>query len=240
MNQGKICVSVCGETASEVLDKISRATLDADVIEIRFDCLKPDEILPLIDKLDSFSKPLLITFRPREQGGFRDLTVEERRSFWTTISSLKAKDFLVDHEFDLAWGDGFDPNRSIVSLHDFDRSPENLPDTIQTLSARDDRIIKIAVAIDSVEEGVDVWKLLDQASQSIPIAMGEAGKWTRVLGLAHGAAMTYASLDEGGKTAPGQISASDLRNVFRVKELDNNTKVFGLIAANKPNTLVLL
>ena len=59
--------------------------------------------------------------------------------------------------------------------------------------------------------------------------MGEAGKWTRILGLAHGAFLTYASLDAGKETADGQITAKDLIEIYRVKELDENTKVFGVI-----------
>src|SRR6478609_5466183 len=124
MNRGKICVSVCGKDAGEVLERMSRAGDDADVVEIRFDCVEPAQIDPLIQKLRSVSQPLLITFRPREQGGHRDLTDKERGEFWNAISTFKAKDLLVDHELDLAPTDGFDPKRSIVSLHDFDRSPE--------------------------------------------------------------------------------------------------------------------
>jgi 3-dehydroquinate dehydratase/shikimate dehydrogenase len=62
--------------------------------------------------------------------------------------------------------------------------------------------------------------------------MGEAGKWTRILGLAHGAYLTYASLEAGGETAPGQISVRDMTEVFRVKELDENTEVYGIIAGD--------
>ncbi len=40
MNNGKICVSVCAETADELIEQIKRAEDLADVIEIRFDCLK--------------------------------------------------------------------------------------------------------------------------------------------------------------------------------------------------------
>lgn len=63
----------------------------------------------------------------------------------------------------------------------------------------------------------------------VPIAMGEAGKWTRILGLAYGAPITYASLEEGDETAPGQISAKDLIEVYRVKELNPDTEIYGVI-----------
>ncbi len=62
--------------------------------------------------------------------------------------------------------------------------------------------------------------------------MGEAGKWTRILGLAHGAFMTYASLDAGSETAPGQVSAEDLIEVYRAKELNEQTEIYGIIGGN--------
>src|SRR5678815_1807344 len=102
MNQGRICVSVCGQTTSDVLDKIRRASEDADVIEIRMDCVEPREIPQLIDQVSKIQQPLLITYRPREQGGYRDLTVEDRLQFWNLVSSkFRANNFLVDQEFDL-------------------------------------------------------------------------------------------------------------------------------------------
>src|SRR5262249_54836428 len=59
----------------------------------------------------------------------------------------------------------------------------------------------------------------------------------RILGLAHGAYLTYASLESGSETAPGQISAEDMKNVFRVKELDESTDVYGIIAGDTSYTM---
>ncbi|NOT47926.1 MAG: shikimate dehydrogenase, partial [Acidobacteria bacterium] len=44
--------------------------------------------------------------------------------------------------------------------------------------------------------------------------------------------MTYASPETGSEAAPGQIPARDLIDVFRVKELDRETEVFGIVAGN--------
>ena len=57
----------------------------------------------------------------------------------------------------------------------------------------------------------------------------KAGKWTRILGLAHGAYLTYAALDPGDETAAGQLTAKDLIEVYRVRELDRDTQVYGVI-----------
>ena len=94
----------------------------------------------------------------------------------------------------------------IHSFHDFLGVPDNLNELYQNLSSNSD-IIKIAVQANNITDSIAIWKLLEHAKKGkkefILIAMGEAGKWTRILGLAHGAFMTYASLDSGNETAPG-------------------------------------
>ena len=49
------------------------------------------------------------------------------------------------------------------------------------------------------------------------------------MGPAFGAPLTYGSLDTGKETAPGQITAKDLIEIYRVKELTEKTQVFGVI-----------
>jgi 3-dehydroquinate dehydratase/shikimate dehydrogenase len=94
-------------------------------------------------------------------------------------------------------------------------------------------ILKIAAQTNEITDSIAVWKLLEQAKsdnkQIIPIAMGEAGKWTRILGLAHGAFLTYAALDTGKETASGQFSVRDLIETYRVKELNEQTEIYGII-----------
>ncbi|MDQ2746928.1 MAG: shikimate dehydrogenase [Acidobacteriota bacterium] len=117
-------------------------------------------------------------------------------------------------------------------------------------------IVKIAVQANKITDSIVIWKLLEYSKRKntevskslsfwklskhakqkavgiIPIAMGEAGKWTRILGLAHGAFMTYAALDAGKETAPGQVSARDLIEVYRAKELNAETEVYGILGSN--------
>jgi 3-dehydroquinate dehydratase / shikimate dehydrogenase len=109
---------------------------------------------------------------------------------------------------------------------------------MKSLTDRGARTVKIAITVGDAAEAVDVWKLLaSEGTEVIPIAMGEAGKWTRILGAAHGAPIAYASLDDGSNTAPGQIAAKYLRDVFRVKELDRDTNVYGVIAGDTSYSL---
>ncbi|HSK73551.1 MAG TPA: shikimate dehydrogenase [Pyrinomonadaceae bacterium] len=291
MNDGKICVSVCAETADELIEQIKRAESLADVIEIRFDCLEATEFESALQKISNlkFEKPFLATFRPRNK--YADLTPakrlykndeerelhrinsEYRYSGWEKILKLKNIDY-VDFEYDIHskllwnmmfinfWGTKFDAKRErelalklkgrklIFSEHYFLREVIDLEETFRRLAeeieADNDEpeeknflnpaIIKIAAQADEITNTIPIWRLLEKAKsenkQIIPIAMGEAGKWTRILGLAHGAFMTYAALDEKSATAPGQITAREMIEVYRVRELNEQTEVYGIIGGN--------
>lgn len=231
MNSGKICVSVCAETADKMIAKIIQAEQFADVIEVRFDCLLPHEISACRSQISQLrlQTPLLATFRSDDQGGRRQITGDERLEFWRSDpSGLWGGDLEEDVFGESArW-----PNR-IISRHDFVGVPPDLNAAYEQMAASVADFIKLAVTAHDITDCLPVWMLLERAKSEnrriIPIAMVEAGKWTRILGLAHGAFMTYASLESGDETAPGQVSARDLIEVYRVKELDRDTKVYGLI-----------
>ena len=243
MNDGKICISVCAETADELIEQIKRAEDLADVIEIRFDCLSKSEfnvfdenIMSSLYKkiLDANSKKtLLTTFRQKEQGGNNTITQEERDYFWNSgyeIGWADCEEDIIEDSFYWLW------DERICSYHDFNGVPANLLEIYYRLKATEADIVKIAFQTSDITDTIPIWKLLQKAKSEnkeiIPIAMGEAGKWTRILGLAHGAFMTYAALDAGQETAPGQVSAKDLIEVYRAKELNEETEVYGILGSN--------
>lgn len=236
MNTGKICISICAKTADELFEKIRRAEPLADIIEIRFDCFQPEEIKSAVARAaESRSDKLLATFRPLDQGGKRELSKDERDEFWFTGNDTVfwGGDFEEDIIEEAVYWLWFD---RICSFHDFSGNPIDVGKIFERLNATNAKIIKIAIQANDAVDSIQVWKLLEHGKSDdkpvIPIAMGEAGKWTRILGLAHGVFMTYASLDAGEKTAPGQISAGDMIDVFRVKQLNKDTEVYGLIAGD--------
>ncbi|HEY0460024.1 MAG TPA: shikimate dehydrogenase [Pyrinomonadaceae bacterium] len=256
MNNGKICISVCAETADQLIEQIKQAADSADVIEIRFDCLKKIETDKLWSRIKQFRKQfdgkLLATFRPRNkgQGGNRELSSKERFEFWRDSAVDEFIDWAdVEFDFDFQHSKGYLRavyKRFIWSFHAFGVVPNDynlnlilkkLSDlTADKQSGNDSDVLKIAIRTDDITDTISIWKLLERAKaenrQIIPIAMGESGKWTRILGLAHGAFMTYAALGAGQETAPGQVSARDLIEVYRAKELDENTEVYGILGSN--------
>ena len=238
MNKGKICISICAQTADDLLSKIGRAQPLADVVEVRFDCLAPSEIRLAIARISSqpeLSNYLLATFRPIKQGGGRDLSFKERKQFWTRDinKAFWGGDFeedVIDLSVPANW------RNRIGSVHEDDIRPLDVEAVYERLKTTGASVLKIALSAEDATDSIRVWALLEKATKEkmplIPIAMGEAGKWTRILGLAHGAFMTYASLETGSETASGQISAEDMANTFRVKEINEKTEVYGIIAGD--------
>lgn len=235
MNKGKICVSVCADTADEMIANIKRAEEFADVIEVRFDCLDVKHSESLLENLPETTKTYLFTFRPNSQGGKRELALEERLKFWARVFCARKSGFIVDIEFEPAILFAIDPSKTerIVSFHDYSGQHENFDFYLEAMSEIAGSTLKIADQVKDITDSIPIWKLLERAKAErkkiIPIAMGEAGKWTRILGLAHGAYMTYASLDAGMETADGQITAKDLVKTYRVKDLNLDTQLFGVI-----------
>lgn len=228
MNNGLICISVAAETADEMIAKIKQAEPLADVIEVRFDSLCTNELSRAGEIVETTKLPIISTFRPMSQGGFREISDAERDAFW--CSELGTAYCDVEEEFvevTKAWPWG----ERICSFHDFDGVPADIDSKVACLRETEAEKIKVAVTANEITDAIPVWNVLNgsKPQSTIPIAMGDGGKWTRILGLAHGAFLTYASLESGDETAPGQVSASDLLDVYRVKDLDKNTKVFGVI-----------
>jgi len=225
-SSAKICVPVCQTDLSAL-----RAIEWADLIELRLDCLE-SEPENLTEVLQNVSGPVILTYRPSEQGGHRSLSREERVRFWNHTAP-RGECIWWDVEGELAHELSPDWSHVIISHHDFNGVPNDLSDIYKQLAATPAQVIKIAFQAHDIVDCIPAFELLLRARtegrEIIPIAMGNAGIATRVLGPSRGAFLTYGSLDDESATAPGQVTARNLRSLYRVSEIDHETIVCGLI-----------
>ena len=216
----RICVSVCEKN----LDALRETS---DLIELRLDCL---EEIPV--SIPPFTRPVILTLRPSEQGGHRDLTHEERKRFWSSIAP-RGEDIWWDIEADLVQDLAPDWSRVIVSHHDFSGVPVDLEQIYERLAQTPAAVIKIAVQANDIVDCLPIFQLLDRARsegrEMIAIAMGNPGIATRVLGPSRGSFLTYAPLDDNNATAPGQVNARKLRSLYHLDTIDNETMICGLV-----------
>ncbi|MCC6826216.1 MAG: shikimate dehydrogenase [Acidobacteria bacterium] len=224
MSSGLICLSIACPTAEAALS--AALGRNADLVEIRFDAMSAAERDALCERLSTHPElKVIATFRPQEQGGHQNLSIEERLRFWRRSGPQFA---MCDIEEDIFDTVSFLPHR-ILSHHEFNRIPAGVEHTFRRLAAKDPDVVKLAVKADDAADAVAVWRLLGTDTKAVVIAMGDGGKWTRILGPAYGAEWTYAASGNGTATAEGQVTIDDLTDVYRVKELSRDTTILGII-----------
>jgi 3-dehydroquinate dehydratase/shikimate dehydrogenase len=241
-NAAKICVPVCVQRTGDLPEAIARAARVADIIELRLDYLLAVELDSLQGILGSLignaGAPVILTMRSGEQGGRVSLSLEQRSQFWSSVGPTTEnclRDFELDlvQEYERRAGERVDWSKVICSHHDFAGVPTNLEQIYESMAATEARILKIAVQADDATDCLPVFRLLERAQREgremIAIAMGPAGIMTRILGPSRGSFLTYGSLDDESATAPGQLTARALRDVYRLDRIDRQTEVIGII-----------
>jgi 3-dehydroquinate dehydratase / shikimate dehydrogenase len=123
----------------------------------------------------------------------------------------------------------------ICSQHDFRGTPADLGPLFERMARTPAHVLKVATHAGEITDCVAVMRLLELARRAgrgmIAVAMGEAGLLTRVLAPSRGAYLTYGSLDAAQATAPGQATARELRELYRVERISERTLVTGLVGS---------
>ena len=191
----------------------------ADCVEFRMDLAEGDPL----DALAGYDGelPLLVTDRPAWEGGE---AADEGR-----IADLVAA---VEHEavaavdielHEVAGGEGLDVVDTardagvtvIVSVHDFEETPprNELRRLIERASEHGD-VAKLAVTAESPDDTLAllaVTRAHASAGRTVAtMAMGEAGRHTRVVAPLYGSRIGYAPVDPSRATAPGQYDLATL------------------------------
>jgi 3-dehydroquinate dehydratase/shikimate dehydrogenase len=141
----------------------------------------------------------------------------------------------------------------IISQHDFAHVPADLESlyerassfpaalSLPAASSLPDSIPKLAARAADITDCLPVLRLIERARREgrdvIAIAMGEAGLLTRVLAPSRGAFLTFGALDDEHATAPGQVSATELRDLYRVHSISERTSIIGLVGSPVAHSL---
>jgi 3-dehydroquinate dehydratase/shikimate dehydrogenase len=234
-----ICVSICESDWQSVARAVRDVGHDR-LIEIRLDCCEPDALKnldPLRELLAACPQSSIVTFRAAEEGGRCDADFETRLRFWRD-EGLQLPAQFVDLELNIAeqlshQAVSVDWSRVICSYHNEEKLPDALNQIFERLVATPARVLKIAVRLNEAVDCLPIFDLLVRGKRAgreiIAIGMGAAGVATRILGPAHGAYLTYASLEDERATAAGQISIEELTSVYRVAKISRETAITGLV-----------
>ncbi|MBM4053188.1 MAG: shikimate dehydrogenase [Planctomycetes bacterium] len=228
-----ICVPIVANNMKDAIRDMEIASKVADVVELRIDYIS-DVNLPQI--MEKRTKPVIVTNRPLREGGKFNGSEEERFSLLKQAIQLQAD--YVDIEHDSIQGVKKTINslltssktKIIVSYHNFKETPGNLSEIYNTLFQSGADIVKIVTHANTITDTIKVYRLLQQLkTPTISFCMGEYGIISRILYKVFGSYLTFASLQKGKESAPGQITIEELLNKYNVKNQNKHTAVYGLI-----------
>ena len=232
-----LCVVLAEPTASRLLAALRRAAGGpAHLVELRLDYLgSTTERVTFLRSLRRARVRLamIATLRRRQAGGrFRDSV--ESQVAWLRLA-LEAGCRWVDLEMESAAAVrqlsldallGLD--RIILSYHNFQLTPGDLGRLAMRLEQLKPFAVKIATYARKNSQVSQLLRLA-RGRRRIVVPMGEAGAWGRILALRAGSALAYARPDQGTGTAPGQLSISELRTLYRAHRLNPRTRIYGII-----------
>lgn len=205
-------------------------------IELRLDTFPDFKLQDVRDFLKKAKMPVMLTLRRKDQGGEYQGSDEERLKLIETLCALKPEyvdlEYDVPTEFKKRLFETFPDILFISSYHDFSGMPEDLESIYDQVKTPFAHICKIAVTAQSTTDALKMLLFVKKHSENnqlIGICMGEKGEASRILApLAHNY-LTYASLEKS--SAPGQLSADTLQNIYNFSKLNPQTQIFALIGS---------
>ena len=233
----------------------------ADIVELRVDGINDSEaVAALLDQVRPV--PFIVTIRAADEGGQWDGDDAERIALferlglklpgyvdveyatWVRSANLRQKVGLVG---ELGEGGGAGAagtrrrkNRLILSHHDWRGTPEDIEAAAGPLLETPADVVKVVF---TARDARDAWRVLAWLRRKpagrdvIALAMGGAGLLTRVLARKFGGFLTFAALERGGESAPGQPTVRELLETYRWRDIGPQTRVFGVIGSPLGHTL---
>ena len=249
---GKMCVAIPANSPVEMIERAEAALQDSRFLEFSLDALpEPGEAIAAIQEFLAGRRDIIViaTCRRKQNGGSFEAPLAVELELLAEAAEAGCQ--MVDVEVESA--EEAQPQQLeefrarlravgtalLISFHDF-TGTQNLEKAASRIEAFRPEFVKVVSTARSLVDNLAVLRLIEERSLSaevVGIAMGEEGIVSRVLGPRAGGAFTFAAANHGTETAPGQVTARTLRDLYRVEQLDQATRIFGVAGNPIANSL---
>jgi 3-dehydroquinate dehydratase / shikimate dehydrogenase len=234
----KVCLALSGESIEDMLVAAESMGRDNPFLEFRLDYLKRP--IAALFKVRRFLEThqyvtALATCRRANNGGKFKGSLASQLDVLAKANAAGCQ--IIDIELESALKskpEALARLRSraglILSFHDF-RATRNLEKTLEKMLNIPADFYKIVSTATTLSDNVTMMKFLQTESEKhalIGLCMGEQGIISRVLSVRAGSVFTFGAVSEDQRTAPGQVSAHELRTVYRIEQVDAATRIFGV------------
>ena len=229
-----ICIPIVGPSMSKAQEQIGFALAIADILELRLDLIESAKINTL---LASSTLPVIVTNRSKHDGGqFKgsdEVRVQSLRDALKAGANYVDIEVSTPREYLQPFLEESDPAKIIISYHDFSHTPEDFNPLYENMCEMPGEIIKIVTYARDLTDNLKMFELLKRAKNEkqklIGLCMGDLGEISRILSPLFGGFLTFGSLEKGQESAPGQIPAKTLKDIYRVNAECSDFKIYGVI-----------
>lgn len=224
MRKTLIALAIRAENTREALLAMERHVSLVDVAELRVDLMHECDLREIIK---SKPLPIIVTNRPLREGG--RFSGDERARLKTLREAVELGAEYVDCEVDAFrdFGESISmETKTIISRHDFEKTPD-LFEILQSIKGMMPDIAKVVGMAQSSLDALHALTVLQKADiDVICLTMGRKGLASRILAARYGAYLTFVSENSPDKsTAPGQLSATAMRETYLAHLIDRRTVV---------------
>ncbi len=225
----KVCVSITGKNAVEMLEQAKKAVENkVDIVELRLDFLEKfseEEAIRTVKNVVKLGVPVIATIMSSRVGGHFPASADRKRASVLVKLALYAD--YVDVGMEMSGGlrreciASARKNASIiVSYHNPEGTP-NCQCVVEILSkelGEGADVCKAVFMARKLEDNLEVLKActLFRDGRKVCFCYGPLGFPSRVLAPFFGSEWVYASLSRGLEAAPGQIDVSTLVKVYEL------------------------
>ena len=223
-----ICVTIGRGRHSSLAEEWKQAAeAGVDLVELRIDCLRREPDLKRI--LKDRPSPFVFTIRRGADGGLWRGNEEKRQQL--IREAIAAGVDYIDLEMDIAPNiRRFGKTKRIISYHNMQTTPIDIRDIAEECEKLDPDIVKIAASATTLAEASRILHLAAVAkAPTIPIAMGEIGVFTRILGAKFGAPFTFAGFNPERVFAAGMQPYQILQKDLAYGRINAQTEVYGVL-----------
>jgi 3-dehydroquinate dehydratase-1 len=208
---------ICAVIVSKDLAAIEAIEQFIELFEVRIDLIG-DGWQELVKQLN---QPWIACNRSAEEGGKWE--GDEARRIDELVKATELGADIVDIELNTRNLDDAIPvikkrAKCLLSSHELEKTPslDKMNGIVQRQLAAGADICKVITTAQRFEDNLTVLQLISESPKTkmVSFAMGPLGLASRILCPLVGGDFTYASIEEGKESAPGQITARELRKLY--------------------------
>ncbi|HZR64011.1 MAG TPA: shikimate dehydrogenase [Terriglobales bacterium] len=234
----KVCLAIAAPNPAELIEKAEAVSRDNPFVEFRLDYISRPGLA--FGKIKEFTEmhphvAVIATCRRAAGGGKFKGSIGSQIDVLSRAAEAGCQ--LVDIEMQSA--SRLKPAQLaklrsraalVLSFHDF-KGTHKLEESLKKMSGYPADFYKMVGTATSLYDNVTMLKFLESHQDThnlVGLCMGEQGIISRVVGVRAGSAFTFGALTADEKTAPGQVTAQELRSIYRIDQVDAASKVFGV------------